>query len=100
MDHLHALEAILFASGDPISVDRLAEVLEIEREDVIDLAEALELHYKKIGSGICIVRLAGLDGNGRASASFQSRGRAHKHPIEPRPSVELQDAYPARAACM
>lgn len=57
MDHVHALEAILFASGDPISIDRLAEVLEIEREDVIDCAEALELHYEKNKSGIRIVRL-------------------------------------------
>lgn len=57
MDHVHALEAILFASGDPISIDRLAEVLEIAREDVIDCAEELELHYKKINSGIRIVRL-------------------------------------------
>lgn len=57
MDHTHALEAILFASGDPISIDRLAEVLEIEREDVIDCAEELALHYQKNNSGICIVRL-------------------------------------------
>lgn len=57
MDHLHALEAILFASGDPISIDRLAEVLEIEREDVIDFAEELELRYRKNGRGICVIRL-------------------------------------------
>lgn len=57
MDHIHALEAILFASGDPISIDRLAEVLEIEREDVIDCAEELELYYKKNHSGIRIIRL-------------------------------------------
>ena len=57
MDHLHALEAILFASGDPISINRLVEVLEIEREDVIDLAEELELSYRKNNSGICVIRL-------------------------------------------
>ena len=57
MDHTRALEAILFASGDPISIDRLATVLEIEREDVIDCVEELELHYKKFNSGIRIVRL-------------------------------------------
>ena len=57
MDHTHALEAILFASGDPVSIDRLAQVLEIEREDVIDCAEELELHYKKNNSGIRIIRL-------------------------------------------
>lgn len=57
MDYMHALEAILFASGDPISIGRLAAVLDIEREDVIDYAEALTLHYQKNNSGICIVRL-------------------------------------------
>lgn len=57
MEHKHALEAILFASGDPISINRLAEVLEIEREDVIDCAAALELAYEKNHSGIRIVRL-------------------------------------------
>lgn len=57
MDHTHAMEAILFASGDPVSIDRLAQVLEIEREDVIDCAEELELHYKKNNSGIRIIRL-------------------------------------------
>ena len=57
MDHTRALEAILFASGDPISIDRLAAVLEIEREDVIDCVEELELHYKKFNSGIRIVRM-------------------------------------------
>ena len=57
MEHKYALEAILFASGDPVSINRLAEVLEIEREDVIDCAEALELAYEKNHSGIRIVRL-------------------------------------------
>jgi ABC-type Mn2+/Zn2+ transport system ATPase subunit len=57
MEQKHALEAILFASGDPVSINRLAEVLEIEREDVIDCVEALELAYEKNHSGIRIVRL-------------------------------------------
>lgn len=57
MDYVHALEAVLFASGDPISIDRLASVLEIEREDVIDCAEELELQYRKNNSGIRIIRM-------------------------------------------
>ena len=57
MEHKHALEAILFASGDPVSIDRLADVLEIEREDVIDCVEELELAYEKNHSGIRIVRV-------------------------------------------
>lgn len=57
MDYINSLEAILFASGDPISIDRLAMVLDIPREDVIDCAEELSLRYQKQNSGICIVRL-------------------------------------------
>ncbi len=57
MDYKHALEAILFASGDPVSIDRLAQTLDVEREDVIDYGEELALHYKKHGSGIRIIRL-------------------------------------------
>ncbi len=57
MDYTHALEAILFASGDPISIDRLAQALEIERASVIRCVEELDLQYKKQNSGICIVRL-------------------------------------------
>ena len=57
MEHKHALEAILFASGDPVSINRLADVLEIEREDVIDCVEELELAYEKKHSGIRIVRV-------------------------------------------
>lgn len=57
MDHVHALEAILFASGDPVSIEKLAQVLELEREDVIDCAQALEQEYKKRNAGIRILRL-------------------------------------------
>lgn len=57
MEYKYALEAILFASGDPISINRLADVLEIEREDVIDCAAELELTYEKEHRGIRIVRL-------------------------------------------
>lgn len=57
MDQIHAMEAILFASGDPVPIDRLAAVLEIELEDVIDCAEKLTQEYKKREAGICVRRL-------------------------------------------
>lgn len=57
MDHVHALEAILFASGDPVPIEKLAQVLELEREDVIDCAQALEQEYNKRNAGIRILRL-------------------------------------------
>ena len=34
MDHKYALEAILFASGDPVSIDRLADVLEMPAQNI------------------------------------------------------------------
>ncbi len=57
MDQIHAMEAILFASGDPVSIDKLAEVLEMEREDVIDCGERLSREYQKRKAGICLRRL-------------------------------------------
>lgn len=57
MDQIHAMEAILFASGDPVPIDKLAQVLEIEREDVIDCAEGLSREYEKRKAGICVRRL-------------------------------------------
>lgn len=57
MELKYALEAILFASGDPVPIDRLAAVLEIEREDVIDYAEELTLEYQKQHRGIRLIRL-------------------------------------------
>lgn len=57
MDEIHALEALLFASGDPVSTDRLAQVLEISRENVIRCADALESEYEKRGAGIRVIRL-------------------------------------------
>jgi len=57
MDLIHALEALLFSSGDPVPIDRLEQVLEICREDVIDCAEALELEYEKRNAAIRVLRL-------------------------------------------
>ncbi|MDD6503410.1 MAG: SMC-Scp complex subunit ScpB [Oscillospiraceae bacterium] len=57
MDIIHALEALLFASGDPVPIDRAAAVLEIDREQVISAADALEREYEKRNAGIRAVRL-------------------------------------------
>lgn len=57
MDLTHAMEAVLFASGDPVAIDKLAEVLELPREDVIDCGEALAHEYETRNAGICLKRL-------------------------------------------
>ena len=53
----NALEAILFAPGDPVRVARIALVLELEEEQVLAAAEELREEYESGGRGIRLVRL-------------------------------------------
>lgn len=57
MDAVHMMEALLFASGDPVPADRLMQVLELTREQVTECAGALEREYEKRNAGICLLRL-------------------------------------------
>ncbi|MFU0833080.1 MAG: Segregation and condensation protein B [Oscillospiraceae bacterium] len=52
-----AIEAILFASGDAVSVDRIAEALDIDRGTAGKMLENLADQYNTEHSGIRIVRL-------------------------------------------
>ncbi len=52
MDQVAVLEAVLFASGDPVSLERLSQVLDMEIEEVKKLAEVLENNLEKRASGI------------------------------------------------
>jgi segregation and condensation protein B len=52
-----AIEAILFASGDPISVDKLSEVTEVDRQTVYKLCLTLKDKLDKDGRGIAVVEL-------------------------------------------
>ena len=51
------LEAVLFASGEPVSLARLAEVLELDEETALRLAEDLKNDYNTRAGGLGIVRL-------------------------------------------
>ncbi len=53
----HAIEAILFASGDPVSIRRLADALEISEEEVITAAQAVMDSYQFDQRGIRVIRL-------------------------------------------
>ena len=53
-----ALEAIVFASGERISVDRLSQALEVETELVDRLVSRLQDKYEQAGSTLQILRLA------------------------------------------
>ena len=52
-----AMEAVLFASGEPVSLARLAEVLELDEETALRLAEDLKNDYNTRAGGLGIVRL-------------------------------------------
>lgn len=52
-----ALEAVLFASGDPISIDRLSQTFEIKPEEIEKYIKELESKLQNSGSGFYVVRL-------------------------------------------
>lgn len=54
---LAAAEAILFAAGDPLEMRRLADVLELEPEQALDLVNELSARLEHRGGGICLVRM-------------------------------------------
>ena len=54
---ISALEAVLFASGDPISIDRLSQTFEIKPEEVEKYVKELEKRYESQNSGFYVVRL-------------------------------------------
>jgi len=58
-DLLPAAEAVLFAAGEPLELDRLAEALEIETEQAAELVEQLAQRLERRGGGICLLRLDG-----------------------------------------
>ncbi len=52
-----AIEAILFANAEPLSLDRLSSVLEIEKTTLASLLEGIIDKFDKESSGICIIKL-------------------------------------------
>ncbi len=53
-DKLGALEAVIFASGEPIGLSRLSEASGIDAESLPNLIGILNERYSDNGSGICI----------------------------------------------
>ncbi len=54
-----ALEAVLFAAGEPLETARLAEALETEPDTVADIAERLASFLEESGSALQLLRLGG-----------------------------------------
>ncbi len=53
------LEAMLFASGEPVEAVRLAEVLELDVENVTKMLGALADNYDERNSGLRLIRIDG-----------------------------------------
>lgn len=52
-----AIEAVLFASGEPVAASRLAEVLELDLETAVRLADDWMQDVNTRGGGLLAVRL-------------------------------------------
>lgn len=52
-----AVEAILFAHGDAIGADKIAEALEIPKDHTVAILEQLQKEYEKADRGLCILPL-------------------------------------------
>lgn len=52
-----SLEAVLFAAGDAVSVDRIAEALEVSDSEVLQAAERLENLYDFENRGLMLLRM-------------------------------------------
>ncbi len=54
---IKALEAVLFASGEPMSIERLALVFDVKPEKIVEAADALSSRLKDQNSGLTLLRL-------------------------------------------
>lgn len=52
-----ALEAVLFASGEPIELDRLAQAAELEKDIAEKMIDRLNDRYSESGSALTVARL-------------------------------------------
>ncbi len=52
-----ALEALLFVAKDPVTTERLAEILELSAEDVKEILEDLRGRYASSSSGITLIEV-------------------------------------------
>lgn len=57
MDILSAIEAILFASGEPVKLARLSLILETDEQELVRMAEELAARYEREERGMRILRL-------------------------------------------
>lgn len=52
-----AVEAILFAAGEPLEIERICQALDCEKEPIEDALRGIDESLKTINSGICLVKM-------------------------------------------
>ena len=52
-----AIEAILFASGDPVEIEKIAQVLEIDTKQAEQIISNLSAQLDERNSGLCVLKL-------------------------------------------
>ena len=57
MDLFSALEAILFAAGEPVKIARLSLILDTDEQELAQIAEELAARYERENRGMRILRL-------------------------------------------
>ena len=56
---LGRIEAMLFAAGEPVEAAKIAEILELDVENVTKMLASLADVYEERNSGICLIRIDG-----------------------------------------
>ncbi len=57
MDLFSALEAILFAAGEPVKLARLSLILDTDEQELAQIAQELAARYEREGRGMRVLRL-------------------------------------------
>ncbi|HHV65816.1 MAG TPA: SMC-Scp complex subunit ScpB [Peptococcaceae bacterium] len=52
-----ALEALLFVAKEPLSISKMAEILELSSEDILELLQILQERYAATDSGLILVEV-------------------------------------------
>jgi len=50
------LEALLFAYGEPLDIERAAKILETSEEEILSFADVLSAEYESAGRGLSLIR--------------------------------------------
>lgn len=58
IDLCSALEAILFAAGEPVPVARISLVLNVDEDSVLAAAQELDNVYKKYNHSLCVLQIS------------------------------------------